>query len=127
MIRARGSSWDGASDGTNDVYADVAHLTITDYAADGAIADKNALVTLSKAGVGAYTLAAPTDGTDDGKVLTIISKTAQAHVVTSPVVGFNAKGSSGTLTGGGAKGDTTVLVAIAGNWYVKDKVNVTVA
>lgn len=127
MVKAKGSSWDGASDGTNDVLADVVHNTITDYAADGAIADKTALVTLSKAGVGAYTLAAPTATLDDGKVLTLLATSANAHVVTSSVVGFNAKGSSGTCTFGGAKGDSVVLVALGGNWYTKSKVNVTVA
>ena len=128
MIRARGSSWDGASDGTSDVLADVAHLTIADYSANGAIAEKNALVTISKsADVAAMTLTAPTDGTDDGKVLTVISKTAKAHIITCASVGFNAKGSSGTVTFGGAVGDTAVFVAVGGNWYVKDKINVTIA
>ena len=127
MIKAKGNSWDGASDGTNDVYADVAHNTITDCPADGAISDKTALVTLSKAGVGAYTLAAPVATTDDGKVLTLLATSANAHVVTSAVVGFNAKGSSGTLTFGGAIGDTAILVAKGGNWYLKSRVNVTAA
>ena len=126
MIKAKGSSWDGASDGTNDVLADVVHNTITDYSVDGAILDKTSLVTLSKAGVGAYSLAAP-GALDDGKVLTLLATSANAHVVTSPVVGFNAKGSSGTCTFGGAKGDSVVLVALGGNWYTKAKINVTVA
>ena len=95
---------------------------------DGAITIANkSTVWLSKAGAGAITLAAPTSGTHDGWEITVISMTAQAHVITGGVVGFNAKGSSGTATFGGAIGDSVTFVARTGNWYSKDKVNVTIA
>ena len=79
-------------------------------------------------GVGAATIADPTATTDDFKILTIISATAQAHTLTYATTGFNA-GGSGTDVGtfGGAKGDGLTLVAYQGVWYVMNKTNVTLA
>lgn len=94
---------------------------------DGAITIQNAYVVLSKGSAAAITLAAPTSGTHDGIVIEVISLTAFAHVITSGVDGFNAKGSSGTLTFGGAVGDSVRLRANGGHWYVVGKVNVTPA
>jgi hypothetical protein len=95
--------------------------------ADGAVTIKNGVVFLSKAGTGAYTIAAPTTGVDDGKRLEIITTTAQAHVLTSGTKGFNAKGSSGTATWTAAIGNSLVLVAYAGDWYALVKTGVTIA
>lgn len=94
---------------------------------DGAITIQNATVYLSKAGAGAITLAAPTSGTHDGIRITVISTTAQAHVITSGVDGFNAKGSSGTATFGGAIGDSVTFEADTGHWYTVATRNVTIA
>jgi len=95
--------------------------------ADGAVTIKNGVAILSKAGAGAYTIAAPTTGVDDGKRLEIITTTAQAHVLTSGTKGFNAKGSSGTATWTAAIGNSLVLVAYAGDWYALVKTGVTIA
>jgi len=81
MIKAKGSSWDGASDGTSNVYADVCSNTIVAYTADGAIVEKTGLVILSKTSAAAMTLSIPIAGVDNGKKLRIISTTAYAHVV----------------------------------------------
>lgn len=94
---------------------------------DGAITVQNATVLLSKAGAGAITIVAPTTVTHDGFIIRVVATSAQAHVITSAVDGFNAKGSSGTVTFGGAIGDSVTLVAHGGHWYVIGKVNVTVA
>ncbi len=94
---------------------------------DGAITIQNATVILSKGSAAAITLAAPTNGTHDGYTIKVISASAFAHVITGGVDGFNAKGSSGTLTFGGAKGDSVTLVAYGGHWYTASKVNVTPA
>jgi hypothetical protein len=95
------------------------------YATSGAITlVAGGLAVLTIGSAGAYTLAAPTV---NGGVLVIVAGSAQAHVVTSSVVGFNAKGSSGTLTFGGAIGDAVILVSYNGNWYTASKINVTVA
>jgi len=95
---------------------------------DGAITIANyGLVFLSKGSAAAITLAAPTAGTHDRFEITIVAASAQAHVVTCSTVGFNAKGSSGTLTFTAAIGNSVVLVAYNGNWYTKAVRNVTAA
>lgn len=100
-------------------------------AATGAIAipaEPHKIVVITyAAGAGAFTLAAPTTVTDDGKIVVVVSATAQAHVITGGVDGFNAKGSSGTATYGGAIGDAVIFVANGGHWYTASKVNVTIA
>lgn len=104
---------------------------VTAYAASGAIAvpsGPNGVAVLTKAGVGAMTLAAPTAGTDDGKRLTVISATAQAHTLTNSSPGFNGGGSGSDVgTFGGAIGDGIALVAYQGVWLVVSKTNVTLA
>jgi hypothetical protein len=125
MIRAKGSSFDGASDGTSDLFADVAELTMENMSADGTVDIVNGTIYISKGSAAAITLAAPTDGTDDGKVLKFVSTTAYAHVITSPVDGFNAAGSSGTATFGAAKGNSIVLMALKGHWYVRSAIGIS--
>ena len=94
---------------------------------DGAITIQNATVLLSKAGAGAITIATPTATTHDGRIIRVVSLTAQAHVITSATDGFNDKGSSGTATFGGAIGDSVTLLAYQANWYVIATRNVTIA
>lgn len=96
-------------------------------AGDGAITIQTGTVLLSKGSAAAITIAAPTATTHDRIQIEVIALTAQAHVITCATVGFNAKGSSGTLTFGGAKGDSVKLRAYNGNWYVVASVNVTPA
>lgn len=78
---------------------------------DGAITIRDGLVILSKDSAAAITLAAPSV-LEDGKQLTIITSTAFAHVITGSVVGFNAKGSSGTITYTAAIGNSVTLTPI---------------
>lgn len=100
--------------------------------ANGAVTQKSGVLTVTKAGVCAMTLAdpvsgAPEAGGDDGKILTVVSATAHAHTLSNAAgSGFNA-GGSGTDVGtfGGAKGDNITLWAYAGDWYVLNSVNVT--
>lgn len=95
---------------------------------NGAIAAKTGVVMLTKAGVAAMTLAAPTAGTDDGKVLVIVAATANAHTVTQTTPGFNNAGTSGDVaTFGGAIGDSMQIVAYNGRWHVISLRNVTLA
>jgi hypothetical protein len=54
----------------------------TEYAADGAIAIAPGTVFLTKGSAGAYTLAAPT-AAQEGTLMTFISKSAFAHVLTA--------------------------------------------
>jgi hypothetical protein len=97
---------------------------VANYSANGAISQKEGLVTISKsASEAAMTLADPGTPADDGKVLKIVSKTAKAHVIT--VAGGLAGGSLNTVTLGGAIGDLIALEAIAGKWYVLPSINAT--
>jgi hypothetical protein len=96
--------------------------------ADGAVTQKDGLVMVTKAGVCAMTIAAPTSGVDDGKRLTILSTTAQAHTLTFATTGFNDLGASGDVaTWGGAKGDGMTIRAYAGKWWTEYTRNVTIA
>lgn len=97
-----------------------------DLSSDGAIALIDGVVTLSKGSIGAYTIPVPAQTSNTG-VIIITSTTAFAHVITQSTVGFNGKGSSGTLTFGGAAGDSVILLIENGNYYVVSKVNVTPA
>lgn len=100
---------------------------VTVITGDGAITIAPGTVALTKGSAAAITLAAPTAGTHDGIIIRIYSETAFQHVITGSVDGFNAKGSSGTITLGGAKGDSVTLIARNGHWWTLAKVNATVA
>lgn len=136
MIIAKGSSWDGASDGTDDVYADVCPNpnNVTVIAVTGststAITQKTGQVLLTGGTAAtALTLEAPISGTDDYKKLSISATHAVAHVITNASVGFNAKGSSGTITfpTTSVNPGSVVLLAYLGNWYVVENTGCTVA
>lgn len=94
---------------------------------DGAIAVKSGVVVITKGSAAALTIADPTAGTDDYKILRILAATAHAHTVdNSAGSGFNAGGAGADVgTFGGAKGDNIVLMAYQGDWFVISKVNVT--
>lgn len=101
---------------------------------DGAITKPTGqygIYAITKGTAAALTLAAPVAGAypagDDGKEMAIYSETAAAHVITSSVDGFNAKGSSGTATFGAAKGNAIFLVARNGHWWSEGVINVTIA
>lgn len=85
---------------------------------DSAITLKTGHVAITKGSAAAITIAAPTAGTDDGKVLMIVAETAFAHVVTCSSNGFDDKGASGTLTWTAAKGNSVILIARNGRWWV---------
>lgn len=92
-----------------------------------AVSIKSGVVLLTRAGVAAATLAAPTAGTDDGKILYVIATTANAHTLTI-ANGLSGAGTSADVgTFGGAVADRVVLVAYNGAWYPVVNVNVTFA
>lgn len=102
--------------------------TVQVASANGAITIKSGYVVLTKAGVAAMTLADPTATTDDGKELTVIAQTANAHTVTI-AGGLNGAGAGADVgTFGGAVGDRFSVVAYNGKWYASGvNVNVTFA
>jgi len=101
-------------------------LTQQVLSGDGAITLLSGCVTITKASAAAITLAAPTAGTDDGKVIFVFSETAFAHVITA-TTGFNRKGSSGTATASAAANNQLILVARNGQWNVQSNTGFTLA
>lgn len=90
--------------------------------ASGAItATKPCLYNVSKAGVAALTLAAPTI---NGVIIGVFSETAQAHTIDLATTGING-GSADVGTFGGAIGDGVLLISIDSNWYQMANINVT--
>lgn len=88
---------------------------------NGAISpSKSAFYAITKAGIYAGTIAAPTAVTDDGKVLEITSDTANAHTLTFPAGVLKTGGAAATIatftgtTGGGG----IRLRAYNGTWKV---------
>lgn len=77
----------------------------------------------------AVTLADPTTGTDDGKVLHFRSETAQAHTINNSAgSGFNGAGATKDIaTLGGAIGDGISVVAYLGKWWVLKSINASQA
>lgn len=86
-------------------------------AADGAITIKSGVVVITKGTAAAITLADPTAGTDDGKVLIVDSATAAAHTLTI-AGGLRGAGASADVgTFGAAIGNGLMLYAYNGAWY----------
>jgi hypothetical protein len=116
--------------------------TLNGGAGQTAVPTSGGTVVLTAAGAGAYTLAAPTAGQltvsmvpptnaevlaggQDGTRITLISATAQAHVVTAPA--NKIKGTGATLTFGAAIGNSVILEAYNGVWMPVSLIGVTVA
>ena len=105
--------------------------TIVEYSVSGAIAlptQAFTTVVLSKAGVAAMTLVAPTKDID-GFTLFITSTTAQAHTVTATsLINDGATGAPHTTaTFAAFKGAGITLQAQSGLWQVRANNNVTVS
>ena len=84
---------------------------------------------ITKAGVAALTLAAPTAVADDGVRIEFISTTAQAHTVTTPAAGDIRDGNSSdhdtVATFAAHIGANFCIEAYNGVWYVTDETAVT--
>jgi hypothetical protein len=123
MIRAQGQSWNGAADGSDDVYADVAANNITvltqaSVAVDSTVRVKNGVVMLDATSAAlALNIEDPTATSDDGKFLYLISKSSYAHTITDAVSGFNNHGSTQTITWPASAGKGVQLMAYNGKWY----------
>jgi hypothetical protein len=99
------------------------------YPANGALTIQDGYAQLTKAGIGAYTLAAPT-AAQVGTVLQIVSDTANAHVVTATGLLDNgvAGGGKNTATFAAFVGASITLIATANlRWAVLAASGVTVA
>ena len=100
---------------------------VTAYAANGALAISSGTAMLTKAGVNAMTLAAPT-AAQDGTTLTVVSQTANAHTITATglIDDGVTGGSKTTATFAAFPGASIVLMASNLKWAVISKNVVTI-
>jgi hypothetical protein len=80
---------------------------------------------ITKAGVLADTLAAPTATTDDGKVILITSNTANAHTLTATGLLQTGSASVNVATFAANAGAGLTLMAYQGKWNVLGSVGIT--
>lgn len=101
---------------------------ITEASASGAITIQQGIVKITKAGVAALTLAAPT-AAQEGTRLTVISNTANAHTITATglIDDGVTGGSKTTATFAAFAGASITLVAINLKWSVEAKNAVTLS
>lgn len=74
------------------------------------------LVAVTAAGIATMTLALPVAGVDDGKIVCVVSTTANAHTLTTPANGLNKTLHIATFAP--TVGAYVWLVAYQGTWYV---------
>lgn len=82
---------------------------------------------ITKAGVAALTLAAPTAGADDGLYLMFISSTANQHTITATGLYEDGAGHVNLATFPANIGGCLELMAYNGKWYVLAALNVTMS
>lgn len=100
----------------------------TPLSVNGAILPRvSANYVITKAGVLADTLAAPTATTDDGLVISITSNTANAHTVTATGLFDSGSASVNLATFAAFKGASLVVRAYQGRWQVVKTVGVTMS
>lgn len=80
---------------------------------------------ITKAGVLADTLAAPTAGTQDGMVIQVISTTANAHTITATGLLQTGSASVNVATFAASAGAGLALMAFNAKWLVLYSVGIT--
>ena len=93
------------------------HALSTDTQIQGSFAGRR--VVTYNGGALAMTLSAPVSGDDDGKVIEVLSTTAQAHTITCTGKLKDGNGHSNTLTFAAQPGACVVIEAYQGVWYVR--------
>lgn len=98
---------------------------LTAISADGAVDPHTAAYyQVTKAGVCAMTLLAPTSGTDDGKIIVITSDTANAHTLTTVGLLQTGSASVNVATYAAFAGASLTLQARAGKWQTLAQVGI---
>jgi hypothetical protein len=98
-------------------------------ATNGALCVCSGQYEITKGGLLALTLAAPTSGVQDGTIIKVVNSTAYAHTITATSL-FQTGGSGTpytTATFAAHAGGFVVLQAIGGYWYVLESLNVTLS
>jgi hypothetical protein len=95
----------------------VAFPTVQVINTTGAASIKHGIIAIGGGGATTVTIAPPTVTTDDGKILTCIAVSAQAHLVVV-TEGFAAGGAGLDTATMNAIGDSITLLAYNAHWYV---------
>jgi hypothetical protein len=104
---------------TNDSIQKLLAAQLVTIAASGAVDPHTSnRYMITKGGVAALTLAAPTAGVDDGRLIEIISNTAYAHTLTSTGNFQDGAGHVNEATFAADAGASILLVAYQGKWNV---------
>lgn len=99
---------------------------VATIAASGAVSPHNSSTyVITKAGVAALTLAAPTATTDDGVKIALTSATANAHTLTATGLLNTGTASVNVATFAAFAGAGLQLIAYQGKWNVLESVGVT--
>lgn len=113
---------------TNDSIQKLLAAALVPLAVSGAIDPHTSnRYVITKAGVAALTIAAPTAGADDGMLLEITSSTANAHTVTATGLYADGAGHVNLATFAAQIGATLLLMAYQGKWYVQVAQGVTMS
>jgi hypothetical protein len=100
--------------------------TITVQSADGALNPNSAgTYVVTKAGVCAMTLAAPTAGVDDGKIVEVVSTTANAHTLTATGLFQCGTAAVNLATFAAQAGASVMLMAYNAKWTVLSNNQIT--
>jgi hypothetical protein len=102
-----------------------AHLAPLTGSADVISPHAAAAYVVNTAGVDAMTLAAPTSGTDDGKVIEITSNSANAHTLTATGLLQTGSTSVNVATFAAHPGASLKLIAYGGKWNVLSQNGIT--
>ena len=105
---------------------DASKSPVTLASADGAITISPGVVAITKGSAAALTIAAPSTA-QNGTIMTIISSTAFAHVVTFTGSTYvnGASSAFNTITFAAYAGSTVRVIAYDGKWYQSGYSNVT--
>lgn len=96
-------------------------LLATQYVADGALSTVGGdCAVLTKGSAGAYTVAAPVSGVDDGTILVMTAGTNFAHVVTftGNTLLDGTTGANAAWTSAAFIGSSLTVMAMTGKWLV---------
>jgi hypothetical protein len=94
--------------------------------ASGAVtANQEGTYSVTKAGVAALTLAAPTAGVDDGKIIRLTSTTANAHTLTATGLLNTGSASVNVATFAAFAGAGLSLMALNAKWQVLSQIGIT--
>lgn len=100
--------------------------SLSTLSVNGAIPPSTAATyVITKAGVLADTLAAPIVGTDDGKIITVTSNTANAHTITATGLLQTGAATVNVATFAAFAGAGLTLMAYQGKWNVLCSVGIT--